>query len=286
MATSVWRAMAGNPVRFVLSRWPWRSLAYVVSSVAVISIAWLAVMPLLLFPPLLLLVGIPIGALERHRLGFMEPLAVRGYLSRRPLASQSAADQGLNGFTIWPAQSPRASDYSRDQRGTEFFLSSNAAEEATGTDEYVSNSIVTWSLTNTKSLDSASPNVQLNDTRVGVRTYSLPPPANQKAGPIPLGECLNDVPCATFLHGAPDPFAPEVESTLDSNDARMQQVTYAGGKPDDLARTTWLYEQTSQLDKEVLDHDVPTLRLVATSLLHPNGFPQSSWLFWRRLMRR
>ena len=59
MATSVWRAMAGNPVRFILSRWPWRSLAYVVSSVAVVSIAWLAVMPLLL------LVGIPIGALER-----------------------------------------------------------------------------------------------------------------------------------------------------------------------------------------------------------------------------
>ena len=51
MATSVWRAMASNPVRFVLSRWPWRSLAYVVSSVAVISIVWLAVLPLLLFPP-------------------------------------------------------------------------------------------------------------------------------------------------------------------------------------------------------------------------------------------
>lgn len=69
--------MAGNPVRFVLSRWPWRSLAYVVSSLAVISIVWLAVLPLLLFPPLLLFVGIPIGALERHRLGLMEPLAVR-----------------------------------------------------------------------------------------------------------------------------------------------------------------------------------------------------------------
>jgi signal transduction histidine kinase len=76
VTTSVWRAMAGNPVQFVMSRWLWRSLAYVVSSVAVISIAWLAVLPLLLFPPLLLLVGIPIGALERHRLGFMEPLAV------------------------------------------------------------------------------------------------------------------------------------------------------------------------------------------------------------------
>jgi hypothetical protein len=40
----------------------------VVSSVAVISIAWLANM--------LLLVGIPIGPLERHRLGSMKPLAV------------------------------------------------------------------------------------------------------------------------------------------------------------------------------------------------------------------
>lgn len=69
MATSVWQAMTGSPVRFARSGWPWRSLAFVVSSVAVSSIAWLAVLPLLLFPPLLLLVGIPIGALERHRLG-------------------------------------------------------------------------------------------------------------------------------------------------------------------------------------------------------------------------
>src|SRR3954454_22456754 len=76
VATSVWRAMAGNPVRFVRSRWPWRSLAYVVSSVAVTSIAWLAILPLLLFPPLLLLVGIPIGAVERQRLGVMDPLAI------------------------------------------------------------------------------------------------------------------------------------------------------------------------------------------------------------------
>jgi signal transduction histidine kinase len=76
VATSVWRAMAGNPVRFVRSRWPWRSLAYVVSSLVVVSVGWLAVVPLLLFPPLLLLVGIPIGALERRRLGFMEPTAV------------------------------------------------------------------------------------------------------------------------------------------------------------------------------------------------------------------
>ncbi len=142
----------------------------------------------------------------------------------------TAADRGLNGFTIWPAQSPADNQYNRDNGGTQFFLSSNAAEEATGQPTGSSNSIVTWSMTGTRSLDTASPNLKLFDTRVGVRTYSLPPAANQKAGSVPLADCLNDVPCATFLLGAPDPFAPEVESTLDSNDTRMQQVTYAGGK--------------------------------------------------------
>ena len=142
----------------------------------------------------------------------------------------TAADAGRNGFTLWPAQSPSTHDYDMAQRGTAYFLSSNAAEEATGTDDYVSDSIVTWSLTNTRSLDSAHPAVELHDTRVGVRTYSLPPEATQKAGPFPLGECLNDDPCATLVLGAPDPDKPEVESTLDSNDTRMQQVTYTGGR--------------------------------------------------------
>jgi len=89
---------------------------------------------------------------------------------------------------------------------------------------------VTRSLTNTRSLDSANPSPALHDTRVRVNTYSLPPPANQKPGPTPLADCLNDTACATFLLGAPDPLAPEVESALDSNDTRMQQVTYADGK--------------------------------------------------------
>jgi hypothetical protein len=142
----------------------------------------------------------------------------------------TAADAGRNGFTLWPAQSPSTRDYDTAQHGTAYFLSSNAAEEATGTDDYVSNSIVTWSLTNTGSLDSARPAVRLHDTRVGVRRYSLPPEANQKAGPFPLGQCLNDDPCATVILGGPDPDKPEAESTLDSNDTRMQQVTYTGGR--------------------------------------------------------
>ena len=143
----------------------------------------------------------------------------------------TGADRGFNGFTIWPAQSPSTRDYERGAGGTEFFLSSNAAEEANGVPGgSSSDSIVTWSLTNTSSLDSDSPNPALHNTRVGVRTYAIPPKANQKAGNFPLGQCLNDTACATFLLGAPDPFAPEVESPLDANDTRMQQVTFADGK--------------------------------------------------------
>jgi hypothetical protein len=142
----------------------------------------------------------------------------------------TAADRGLNGFTIWPAQSPATSDYERGAGGTEYFLSSNAAEEATGNDDYVSDSIVAWALTNTRSLDSASPRLGLSNNRVGVRRYSLPPAANQKPGPAPLLECVNDDPCSTFLLGAPDPFKPEALAALDSNDTRMQQVTYTGGR--------------------------------------------------------
>jgi hypothetical protein len=142
----------------------------------------------------------------------------------------TAADRGRNGFTIWPAQSPSADQYSRAAGGTEFFLSSNAAEEATGTDVNASNSIVTWSLTNTRSLDTDHPDLTLNDSRIRVRQYAVPPPANQKPGSVPLGECLNTDACAALILGVPDPFKPETESTLDSNDTRMQQVTYANGK--------------------------------------------------------
>jgi hypothetical protein len=142
----------------------------------------------------------------------------------------TAADQGRNGFTIWPAQSPTAAQFSPAAGGTEFFLSSNAAQEATGDTSGKSTSIVTWSLTNTRSLDTDHPNVFLNNTRVKVKQYSIPPAANQKPGSIPLGECLSTTDCATAILGAPNPFAPEVEYALDSNDTRMQQVTFANGK--------------------------------------------------------
>ena len=136
-------------------------------------------------------------------------------------------DNGNPGFTLWPSTSPPGSA-SPANAGSEFFLSSNAAEEANGNG--TSTDLLVWTLTNTSSLATASPSPNLIHGTLTVGTYTIPPKSDQKAGDFPLGQCLNDDPCATFLNGTPDPFKPEVISHLDSNDTRMQQVWYANGK--------------------------------------------------------
>jgi hypothetical protein len=158
------------------------------------------------------------------------------------------------GFTVWPAQSP-PNQFDSDNGGTEFFMSSNAADEAThpvagfgGT--YVSNQIVQWTLTNTSSLN-GSPALSLTNRLVGVGTYALPPhqtqpgsgtPANETTTPdVAQGDCLNDTTtllfngqtgCWKLLVGATAHAASGTEliSRPDSNDTRMQQVDYANGK--------------------------------------------------------
>ena len=163
-------------------------------------------------------------------------------LSKRALASSAisvavtqfdthGADNGNSGFTVWPATSP-ASNYALQADGTEYFLSSNAADEAHGNGANpgprTSNHILLWAMTNTESLNT-SPALYLSHSLIKVNQYAVPPKANQKPGNFPLGQCLNDTACATFLLGAPDPYT-ETESLLDSNDTRMQQVVYANGK--------------------------------------------------------
>jgi hypothetical protein len=143
---------------------------------------------------------------------------------------------GKPGFTIWPAQTP-GDQFSDDQGGTEYFLSSTAADEAQCNSGVVcsgtgaSNTIVLWALTNTSSLNSGSPSLSLSNTTFTVDQYAIPPKANQPTvGDWPQGQCLNIPACATaILLGIPDPFV-EVISHLDSNDTRMQQVSYASGK--------------------------------------------------------
>ncbi len=132
---------------------------------------------------------------------------------------------GNPGFTVWPATSP-ATQYATNLNGTEYFMSSDAAAEANGNG--ASRDLVVWSLANTASLNT-SPALLLSNVILMVNPYSIPPKALQKKGSTPLIKCLNTPSCATILLGGPNPFT-EAEGPLDSNDTRMQQVTFAAGK--------------------------------------------------------
>jgi hypothetical protein len=153
------------------------------------------------------------------------------------------------GFTLWPSQSP-SGQFAGD---TEYFLSSNAADEAQepvsgNAGPHTSDQLVIWTLSNTSSLNSGTPSLTLSDKVIdNVDPYAVPPKAQQPGSGsapgvnAPQGHCLNDTTaqlnpalfgagvfgCWKLLVGAR--FS-EVVSSPDSNDTRMQQVTYANGK--------------------------------------------------------
>jgi hypothetical protein len=142
------------------------------------------------------------------------------------------------GFTVWPANSPGA-QYADDANGTEYFLSSRAVF----TDDGTSDSILVWALTNTASLNTATPSPVLSVATIPSQEYAVPPPSTQKAGSTPLRECVNSTTvvvntatgpqsCVVALGGNPAfiPAGGEVISKLDSNDSRFTGVAYANGK--------------------------------------------------------
>src|SRR5205814_4467739 len=95
-------------------------------------------------------------------------------------AVNAPSDAGATqpGFTVWPAQSPGTGSFDLNAGGTEYFMSSNAAYEATypqaGTGgDYTSEKIVAWTLTNTSSLNGV-PDLHLSHTLLGVNQYALP----------------------------------------------------------------------------------------------------------------
>jgi len=110
-------------------------------------------------------------------------------------------------YSVQPATSPSAAQWSSASNGTEFALS--ALEFTGGFD----NRIAAWALTNTQSLTTATPDVQIAHTVIRSEVYGFPPAAEQMAGPIPLGRSLKNK-----------------ENLLESNDDRMNQTVYSNGK--------------------------------------------------------
>jgi hypothetical protein len=152
------------------------------------------------------------------------------------------------GFTVWPAQSPGTGSFNTSARGTAYFLSSNAADEATHPvagfgGNYISSQLVAWTLTNTSSLNTASPSLSLTNKVLAVNQYAIPPKQKQPGSgtlattDTPQGYCINDTTTVTIagtgcwrLLFTAQPAHNEVISRPDSNDTRMQQVTFANGK--------------------------------------------------------
>jgi hypothetical protein len=131
------------------------------------------------------------------------------------------ADAPVVGFTVWPAQTPDAS-FSGQGHGTEFLMSSDAVFNDDGT----STDVVVWSLTNTRSLNAATPAVALAASPVTVAQYGVPPRSDQKASTnLPLRDCIADPVCRLQIGATARRDDPE--SRLDSNDSRMQQVAFA-----------------------------------------------------------
>jgi hypothetical protein len=157
------------------------------------------------------------------------------------------------GFTLWPAQSPGTSQFNLANNGTEYLLSSNAADEAQrpvsgAAGSRTSSQLIVWTLTNTASLDTASPAVGISNRILTVGQYGVPPKQQQPGSgtvadktttpDVAQGDCINDTTtqlfngqfgCWRLLFGA-EPAHTEVISRPDSNDTRMQQVMYANGK--------------------------------------------------------
>ncbi|MFL5249712.1 MAG: hypothetical protein ACJ79V_17975, partial [Myxococcales bacterium] len=139
-------------------------------------------------------------------------------------------DSPVVGHTVWAAQSPAKGDFENEGQGTEFLLSADAVFSNT----FTSSDLVVWTVSNTRSLDTGRGTPVLNVKTVAVDQYGGPvPKADQKAGNLPLRDCIADLGTPTRTRcglivgsGAVRNFG---AARLDTNDTRMQQVTFAKG---------------------------------------------------------
>ncbi len=123
-------------------------------------------------------------------------------------------------YSLQPATSPTADDWSSEANGTEYLLS------ALDFDGTLDNRIAVWALTNTQSLTTSTPNVALSHTILQSEVYGQPPDAIQKTGSTPLASVVQQ------LFGAKNPSSSSTpkEELLAGNDDRMNQAVYADGK--------------------------------------------------------
>jgi hypothetical protein len=149
---------------------------------------------------------------------------------------ENLAVDGSPGWTVWPATSP-AMQYSAERNGTEYLMSTVAGDGSeSGNPTGTARRLGLWAITNTASLNTATPALAWTSRLVNSQTYVYPPLSDQKPGDTPLGQCINDTTTPTVfgpgcwqLFFDQEPAHNAVESTPDSGDSRMQQTWYVNG---------------------------------------------------------
>lgn len=128
------------------------------------------------------------------------------------------------GFTLRAANAPGI-EWSSLKHGTVFFASGMVGPES-GNPSPDYDAITLWALSNTSSLNSGIPTLKLRHKVVNTIRYQIPPPAAQRPGSLPLGECLNLAPCISAFGPPP---SPQGLSVVDSLDGRMLGTWFADG---------------------------------------------------------
>lgn len=111
-------------------------------------------------------------------------------------------------YSLQPTLSPDGGFATADN-GTEYLF---GALEFGKKPFQLDNRLAVWALTNTASLNSATPDIQVKDTIVNSEVYGFPPSIVQPNGPTPLTDSFK-----------------EHESLIDGGDDRMQAAIYANG---------------------------------------------------------
>jgi hypothetical protein len=123
-------------------------------------------------------------------------------------------------YSLQPATTPPGGAHETINGGTEYFMSAlqfGGRSALANLDDR----IAVWALTNTSSLDTATPDLRLTNLVINSEVYGQPPAAEQRPGPTPLADLL--------ASGALGVVSKEKLELIESNDDRMQQTVFAGG---------------------------------------------------------
>jgi hypothetical protein len=125
-------------------------------------------------------------------------------------------EEGIS-YSVQPATIPPGGTYAAANGGTEYFLS---ALEFGAPDTR----IAVWSVSNTGTIGSATPNLKITHSIVQTETYAAPVAATQMSAPAGL------LPFGKGGIKANYGFPNQPQELISSNDDRMQQVVFAAGK--------------------------------------------------------